>query len=101
MGWQHLPSWQISVSAQQAPLQAVPVHGHDFWLAAQVEFGPQVPQLPPQPSSPHFFPLQLGTQQLPSMQGWLSPQQSSPHSAKEQTQVFSGEHCSLAVQVPH
>jgi hypothetical protein len=46
----------------------------------------QVPQLPPQPSSPQTLPAQLGTQQTPPLQvpplghvPQLPPQPSSPH----------------------
>ena len=49
---------QVSLAAiQQAPLLHV-------WPVEQL------PQLPPQPSSPHILPVQLGVQHVPLTQVW-------------------------------
>jgi hypothetical protein len=43
--------------------QGAPPLPQPHWaLELQVSGAVQVPQLPPQPSGPHFFPMQLGTQ---------------------------------------
>lgn len=66
-GLTQLPSWYVKKGPQT------------HWPPSQTSLAPQVPHVPPQPSSPHTAPVQSGTQtQIPlshSCWGGHSPQQ--------------------------
>jgi hypothetical protein len=83
-----LQSSPIAELHEWSPHEALAMHLPETHKKPDPHAGPQVP---PQPSSPHCLPVQLGVQQLPATQR-PAPQLQSPG---HESHVSPGSHCPL------